>query len=323
MYSDKVERFKEYYDRIKISDGPISAKIGMAYYILDGVTHHNTSYYMRFIDRRLEHQIKPFENNFHYDPQLFNQKVDFDNRMPIWVCWFQGYSEMPELVKMCYKQLLSMVDETCVVILLTKDNIEQYISFPESVKSKIGKGYSLTNFSDLLRFSLIAQYGGLWIDSTVYVSQKINRNIIQNGFFSQKDSESEDAKYYASKHLWSSWLLGDKAGSLLFSYVSQAMEYYYENFQGPIDYYLCDYLFRNAINHFDEVRNSIGRLPDNNTGTFRLFDILNEEYNPGVLDDILSSNQFSKLSFKRKSVEEINGKRTNYSVLLKSVGDNI
>ena len=43
---------------------------------------------------------------------------------PIWVCWWQGEKQMPELVKQCYK-LLKKYSGTHPVKLLTKNNYQE------------------------------------------------------------------------------------------------------------------------------------------------------------------------------------------------------
>ena len=50
---------------------------------------------------------------------------------------------------------------------LTKNNFKQYIELPDYIEKKFEKGkISMAHFSDLLRISLLAKWGGMWIDST-------------------------------------------------------------------------------------------------------------------------------------------------------------
>lgn len=316
--NDKITRFNEYYSRIKKSAGTNKAVLGMTAYIVDGAFKHNTSLYFKYINRCVNEQLKDFSPSFDEKADK-NKHFDFKNKMPIWVCWFQGYENMPELVKLCYKQLTLMADDSCEVVLITSENIYEYVDFPDEVISKVGNEYSLTNFSDLLRFKLLSEYGGLWIDATVFVSKPISSRLIKNGFFSQKNSMAKDKKYYASHHMWSSWLLADKAGKKLFTFASQAMEYYYQHYDGPIDYYLCDYLFLAAMKRYGDVKKEVYELANNNIGTFELVGILNNEYDPTRLKEILSNNQFNKLTYKEKNYRSLNGKSTNYATLLKQV----
>ena len=53
-------------------------------------------------------------------------QIPIGETAPIWVCWWQGEEQMPELVKQCYK-LLKRYSGRHPVKLLTKDNYQKYI----------------------------------------------------------------------------------------------------------------------------------------------------------------------------------------------------
>ena len=60
------------------------------------------------------------------------------------------------------------------VIILTDDNYKQYVDIPEWVEEKKKKGViSRTHYSDILRLSLLARHGGMWIDSTFYCTDNV------------------------------------------------------------------------------------------------------------------------------------------------------
>lgn len=100
---------------------------------------------------------------------------------PVWVCWWQGESSMPEIVQICYQSLRKHTSHP--IHLITKDSIGQYLQLPDFIEEKVQKGrITLTHLSDILRMALLAQYGGLWIDATVYVSQAIQEDIFHPPF---------------------------------------------------------------------------------------------------------------------------------------------
>ena len=101
----------------------------------------------------------------------------------IWVSWGQGEENMPPLVKACYRQLTYYNKN---VILLTNDNIKEYIDIPPIVYKKVSTGHvSWAHFSDITRNTLLARYGGLWLDATVWVGGKIPFDKLKNvEFFS-------------------------------------------------------------------------------------------------------------------------------------------
>ena len=70
------------------------------------------------------------------------------------------------------------------IIVLTSKNFLEYVSFPGYIIDKYKKGFiENAHFSDLLRLELLNTYGGLWIDSTVLVTDKINDTFFDNELF--------------------------------------------------------------------------------------------------------------------------------------------
>ena len=73
-----------------------------------------------------------------------------------------------EIVKICVESIKKNAGDHRVII-LTDDNYKQYVDIPEWVEEKKKKGViSRTHYSDILRLSLLARHGGMWIDSTFY-----------------------------------------------------------------------------------------------------------------------------------------------------------
>ena len=81
---------------------------------------------------------------------------------------------MPDAVKACYRNLKKFSNGWNVV-LLTKDNISDYIVLPNDVLKDVGKTKSFTHLSDYIRLALLSEYGGFWIDSTIYVTRPLPR----------------------------------------------------------------------------------------------------------------------------------------------------
>ena len=53
--------------------------------------------------------------------------------------------------------------------LITYENYSDYVELPDYVVEKHKNGtISRAHFSDVLRFSLLKTYGGMWIDSTAF-----------------------------------------------------------------------------------------------------------------------------------------------------------
>lgn len=119
-------------------------------------------------------------------------KDDIDNRVPssalkksnkVFVCWLQGMENAPDIVQLCYESLLKFNSDKEIVV-ITEDNLNDYVKFPQYILDKYKKGYiTKTHFSDLLRLELLIKYGGTWVDSTVFFTDKIPDFIIDSDIF--------------------------------------------------------------------------------------------------------------------------------------------
>ena len=53
----------------------------------------------------------------------------------VWICWFQGYDQAPELVKCTISSVKKHMPDRDIII-LTDKNIYQYAKFPKSINAK-------------------------------------------------------------------------------------------------------------------------------------------------------------------------------------------
>lgn len=101
----------------------------------------------------------------------------------IWFYWSEGLENAPKIVHICLKSIKQYIPDMDIVF-LDKNNVKKYINLPEHVLKKYKKGIICeAHFSDIVRVNLLNEYGGLWIDSTVYLTGKIPQDIINADFF--------------------------------------------------------------------------------------------------------------------------------------------
>lgn len=118
----------------------------------------------------LEDQFKGYWGNYHRPTNMPDCNPKLRNK--IWICWWQGLDNAPEIVKACVKSIKRNAGEH-EVICVTEDNYKDYISFPLWVEEKRRRNIiSRTIYSDLLRMAILSKYGGIWIDSTFFCTKK-------------------------------------------------------------------------------------------------------------------------------------------------------
>lgn len=121
-----------------------------------------------------------------YLPVLNGLKADENEKKPpkkIWVCWLQGEETAPEIVKCCIEQMRRVAPDYELNI-VTFGNMRQFVDLPEFIYEKNAKGIiHHTQFSDIIRAALLAKHGGIWIDSTVFLTDKFPDNFVNYPYF--------------------------------------------------------------------------------------------------------------------------------------------
>lgn len=235
---------------------------------------------------------------------------------PIWVCWWQGEQNMPPIVAACYRSLKTHAG-THPVNLITFENLNDYIAFPSYIieKQKEGK-ITLTHLSDILRFALLAEYGGLWIDSTVFVTGDLD--LTEKKFFTIKCNRPDDG-YFVSKYRWAGFCIGGDKSNVLFAALRDLLFLYWKLNDMAIDYLFFDTLIDIMYQTNTVVREMIEENPYNNEGVDVMCRYMNKAYDFEVFKEICESTCLHKLSWKEKYEEkDVDGRATLYSWLIKN-----
>ena len=215
--------------------------------------------------------------------------------MPIWVCWWQGMDSMPLIIKRCYKSICDNANGH-PVILITSENFKDYVSIPTHVLNKLeNKVISLTHFSDILRVTLLYEHGGLWLDSSIFVSSKIDEKIFQSPFYTGKIINKTDN---VSKCRWTGFFMAGQKGNVLFDFMRSAFFVYWEKENFLIDYFLIDYFIATGYESSQSIKKIIDDVPFNNPDLQELLKKINGPFDLEIFQKITSSTIFHKLSWK-------------------------
>ena len=251
-----------------------------------------------------------------YKDAVYPESQSFDNRM-IWVCWLQGEANMPDIVRTCYNLVKANANGR-EVVLITNENVEKYISIPKFIKDKVNNGkMSRTHLADYIRISLLKNYGGLWIDATVLVTDKINIDC-KLPFFSIK--QMPESIHFVSQYRWAVWILGcsPQIGKILFDCLENLFKAYLKKHSLFIDFFLFDYFLAVMYDEIPLVKQLVDNCPYNNPNAYELGDLLNKEFNEDAFLQLKENNTFHKLSWKQPYfMHTADDKPTFYSVISK------
>ena len=265
-----------------------------------------------------EDLVKKYQQgNFLYLPPI-DRTVGKNGRMPVWICWWQGISEAPELVQRCIARMEKMFGDKADIRIITFDNYRQYIAFSETVAEKFNKGcISMTHLSDILRAQLLCRYGGLWIDATYYIwDDRFIDALCQFPFFTQKQGGELNELDIVSGR-WANNFMKGPAGFPLFGFMVEAFELFWSKYDEVLNYFLFDYIIAVCYEQLPEIRMIMGACPVNNRFSQVLADWGNEACDPHKLELLTADTWLFKLTYKKQfSMQTSDGQRTYYAALL-------
>lgn len=214
----------------------------------------------------------------------------------IWVCWLQGMASAPALVQKCFQSIQVNKPEEYEIVLLTKDNITEYIQLPNYIWKKYKLGaITNTHLSDIIRIELLHKYGGCWIDATVYCSGKIPRMYLDGNIFVFRWSLLDQSVLQMS-----SWWMQAVKGEKIISDVRKMLFSYWKQEKDLKNYFLLHIIFSKIINE-DSFNNATFRnIPYVcNSVPHILSRKLEFEYNETEWNEINKMSKIHKLTYKR------------------------
>ena len=212
----------------------------------------------------------------------------------VWTCWFQGLDNAPEIVKICHKSLEKNLKDKEVVV-ITSENMDQYVKFPNFIIQKWKKEkISYTFLSDLLRLELLINYGGMWLDSTVLCSS----SNIPNFYFDSdlflyqilKPSRNGNCIYM------SSWLISAKTNNKLLMATRELCYEYWKDHNDLIDYFLLHQFMSIVFDYYNDDWKKV--IPCNNATPHALLLRLFDDYDENMWNYLVNSSPFHKLTYK-------------------------
>ena len=268
---------------------------------------------------RLSTQLKAKQKlEKQYKSELIKFDKEYDVSLPhkvsnkVWICWFQGIENAPELVKCCVESIRkNLISKEIIVI--TAENMLNYVQFPSFIMEKWENGQiTYTHMTDLLRLELLIKYGGTWIDATVFCSAKednISPYFLNSDlFFFQSLKPGRDGH----SHINSSWYITAKSNSKYLMACRHLCYEYWKEHNSMVDYFLLHDFMSICLEFYPEIAKAI--VPRDNATPHILLLRLFDEYNEEMWEAINQQTPFHKLSYKfDASKKELKG--TYYKAL--------
>jgi len=172
----------------------------------------------------------------------------------IWSCWFQGREAAPHLVKRCFSSW-ERENPGWHFRCLDAVSIERYIDLKGIVDFQ-SQTLTAASFSDILRILLLHEFGGIWVDATLFCNRPLDEwlpSAMTEGFFAFAAP--------APDRLLSSWFLSAVPNHYLISNWCRRTIEYWSNRPKAQDYFWFHHLFGNMCNADETAAKAWSRVP--------------------------------------------------------------
>lgn len=230
----------------------------------------------------------------------YNQEEINVSTNKIFSMWIQGVENAPLIVKKTIESQKRYAEKYGYeYILLDKNNIFTYVEFPEIIIEKYQQGIiDFIKFSDIVRVALLAKYGGVWLDSTIYIETTEKLEYFDNDFFTIRMKNNEKIPKFVPQGKWTGFCLAGKQSNILFEFLRDFQVEYFSKFDVAIDYFLIDYLIEIAYEKFETVKEKIDLNPLSNPELFFLAKNISKEYDDDEWKKIIQSTSLFKCTYK-------------------------
>lgn len=264
----------------------------------------------------IKHKISQYQLYQPKKPASTSEKI-------VWQYWAQGIEHSPEIIKICLQSVNSYFSQYGYrVIYLSDNNIREYLDINPLYfkKASTKNGYSIAVLSDLIRFGLLYNYGGIWCDETVFISGNPYYFIENDRIFFERSNQvkfKERLKYAMvsdyfrwSKDVRVNWLnsiIKAPKQDILMHLLWDILNKYWSNENRYEYYYLSQVLFDEIINR-EKIPN-YSYLSISDTEPHALQFAIAKNANVSVAKKIMKEIPIHKLTYKfpsQKSGQENN-----------------
>lgn len=213
----------------------------------------------------------------------------------VWICWLQGIENAPQIVQDCYASVCYWMKDWKINV-ITAENMSKYVQFPDYIIDKWKKGIiTNTHLSDLLRLELLIHYGGLWLDSTTYMTGSLPAYINDSNFFVYRNGWMDMEMINMG-----SWLIYSKyTNDRILLETQQLLYKYWKKYNYLKNYFLLHIFFRMVTDENPKLWEQVPAI--NHIDSHLLMQELPKQYDENRCQQILQLTPIHKLTYKVKT----------------------
>lgn len=228
-----------------------------------------------------------------------DKKMNSKPEKIIWWMWLQGEENAPSICKACLASIRKELPDYKVVV-LTNDNIFDYVKIPEIIKNKYQQGLIYrTQFSDYMRTALLVEHGGIWVDSTVLFTDNPKEYLELPLFMFKEFSFQKDYPSAAS-----SWFIASCKHHPILEATLNLLTKYWTDTSLLLDYFVYHYFIKMVTNRYQNLWKNVPNYPNRAPHVLQ-FELL-DEYNEVRFNQIKKMSPVHKLNWKLSREENKN-----------------
>lgn len=200
-----------------------------------------------------------------------------ESQKTIYFFWAQGIDKLPRLQQIALDHLKKYYSDYNIVV-LDLDNYLNYVKIEQHLIDKFKQGkITIQTYSDIIRFNLLYQNGGVWCDSTIinFGRLPLFEYIKEYGFWSinmdSKVKENTWGKVYPVTY--TTFFIASKKGNGNMKACVNFYNDYYKKYDLAIDYFMNDYMLILCMKYKLE-NDQLAKIKKINTNTFLLSDYM-------------------------------------------------
>ena len=246
------------------------------------------------------------------ETEQIKPKKTFENEKIIWQFWGQGwdFEKLPEVVKISYKSV-QKYNEDYKIIHLDMNNINDYLEIPKYILEKVeSKKISFAHFTDIIRLALLNNYGGVWIDATILLTDYLPQEYFEMEYFmfqrddslsleNKKDWEKYDDFYFSwddemKVRVLNSIIFAKKNNEIIKILLDMLLIFWKYNDLAP-NYFFFQVLYTELIeNYYKEKKCKVV----SDTLTHEMIRVWFDKFSEEKLSEITKKNNIHKLTYK-------------------------
>ncbi|MGV3145827.1 capsular polysaccharide synthesis protein [Streptococcus parasuis] len=199
----------------------------------------------------------------------------------IFVFWWDGFDNAPKIVKKCLESVIKY-NPSANLIKISEQNFREYTNIDSKIIDEFYNGsISIQTFSDILRFNLLMNNGGVWIDATIlFINEFDLFEGLENRSFNSLSFSSSNyfLKYKGEECSWSGYFIASRKNGYFVTVMNNLFQEYFLIYNNYPIYFFIDALF--IICKVNKIDDDVLSKTDSVLGDmFLLPKLYNEEYN--------------------------------------------